>query len=170
MRRIKDFLCSRVKGLCKAVKFAAQSLGRRGATLLFWSFVFWTAGWGATNYSVTPNQKENLRVLLEITSYHNYGILYLITAAIMTVGAFKKSLEGLAFLLGTFLASIIGVGYLAAMLTGETYRAGTTVAIYIAVAIKLQLASGWKENWENHRPRDLNDINPTPPMKQLGRD
>lgn len=91
---------------------------------------------------VSPPQTDNYVVLFHFLPPHVWGILFLVQALIMAVGAFWKKLDPWSYFVSASVSSFLGT---AVLLSGPGAAGATVVLTYYLYALLVLVVSGWPE-------------------------
>lgn len=121
-------------------------IGRRGAFLLFWAFLWVNQG---LRWTKSPLPPDLFYVLLKAAPPSFWGSCFILTGLIMGVGGIWKRLEDLSFFvsayLAGFLAGAILIEYLWPGMPGPGATGLSALITYTLYIVFIYIISGWQE-------------------------
>lgn len=128
-------------------------IGRRGMFLLFWAFLWLSSGYRWFLETIPVN---NYRLMIRMAPASQWGILFMVMAVVMALGAMWKLLDPLAFAVSAWLSSFLcAVAVIGAFsLPGDSaFTAGSIAFTYFLYALLVYVTSGWPEAISQKKPK-----------------
>lgn len=123
-------------------------LGRRGASLIFFAFLYGIFAWSFLVHPELSPRVAALTVIEGILPIRWWGPIWAAACVICVVAAFWRLAQATAFGLGALLWATWGAGYFGAVLIGAVPWAQGTLgaAVYFALGLLMVVIAGWQEN------------------------
>lgn len=135
---------------------AGRHIGRRGIFLLFFSFLWMSTGF---RWFVKPPPADNYTLMFRMMPPHHWGILFIVMATGMLLGALIKRLDPISYALSTWVASFLCVittlGAFSLPLASAA-TAGSVAFTYLLYAVLVYAVSGWPEAHARKTTKDGN--------------
>lgn len=124
-------------------KMALKSIGRRGATLLFFVLLF--LGVGAQYILLPQPQSAILNLLTDPLPVWFWGVVWCIPGSLSLAGAIRRRIQPWAFASVTVMLSFWSLLSLYSFILRES-RTFLGFLLYAALGILAYIISGWREN------------------------
>jgi len=130
---------------CRPLRRAQKHLGRRGAILLSYGFVWSLIGYGQIT-SPVPDRR-GLKVLLDVMPLHVWGWCWIIAGLVAAVSAFlPQGRDAPGFVALVLIVLPWMLGYLLSWWPLGLYPRGwIAAALYGALTLPVVVVAGWRE-------------------------
>jgi len=129
--------------LMKRILCTITTPGRRGWSLLFFSFLYIVLG--QSFYVIPKVNYDNFYIHINLMSLKYWGLLWIAVGVLCAIGAICKPLQPLAFGCASGLMCMWAGGFGLNWLVGHGHRSHVTFFIYLVSSAFILLISGWPE-------------------------